>query len=72
MLVPLVNHGSDSAAQSGPAKSMGFYILWPGPRGLRKPPGGLTGLSVGLPRGPPGGLRDLTQTEAKKLLYVAQ
>ncbi len=50
-----------SAAQSGPAKSMGCYVFWPGPGGLWRPPGGPQELSVGLP-GAPGGLPEAPGT----------
>jgi hypothetical protein len=62
-------HLHTSAAQEGPATSICFYICCPGPRGVRGPPGGHRGPSVGLSGasgGPPGGPRDLRQTKETK------
>ena len=58
---PLLN----SAAQSGHAKSIGFYVFWPGTGGVRGPreaPRAIRGPSRGL-RGLPGGPRDLRQSK---------
>ena len=57
----LTRETDEKAAPKGPAQGMGFYVFWPGPGGLREPPGGSPKAirqGFGGLRGPPGSPRD--------------